>query len=109
MNTILSINGYGIVKKNNEDLINELKEELTMKPNINFSMSSNIEKTFPIYTENDKRIYIPRYYGIQKFGLPDKCILQEGEDRPNMIFNGVLREQQLEPVNNFIKALKYQE
>ncbi len=104
MNTVLSINGYGITKENNDELINELKEELTMKPNINFSMSSENDKTFTIYTESNKRLYIPRYYGIQKFGIPNKYLLSEGEDRPGMIFQGKLREQQLEPVNNFIKA-----
>lgn len=104
MNTILSINGYGISKNNNEELIKELKDELTMKPNISFSMNSESQKTFTIYYESDKRLYIPRYYGIQKFGIPHKNLLHDGEDRPNMIFEGSLREQQLEPVNNFIKA-----
>ena len=103
--SILSINGYGVVKKDNKVLISELQEELTMNPVVNFSMTSASEqKSFKIYTENDKRLYVPRYYGLQKFGLPDKCTLTEGIQCNNMIFNGTLREQQLEPVNNFIKA-----
>ncbi len=101
--SILSINGYGIPKKNNIELITKLKDELTMTPNINFALSSSTS-SFAIYTESDKRMYIPRFYGLQKFGQPYKCTLSQGEHRENMEFVGTLREQQLEPVNNFIKA-----
>ncbi len=105
IDTILSINGYGILKKNNEKLIEELKKDLTMKPNINYNINNtDEEKTFNIYTENDKRLYIPRYYGLEKFGIPNKNKLGKGEIRENLIFNGTLREQQLEPVNNFINV-----
>jgi superfamily II DNA or RNA helicase len=104
MDTILSINGYGIAKKDNDELIMQLKDELTMTPNVNFSMGSDDTKSFPIYTENDKRLYVPRYYGLQKFGLPKKCTLSEGEHRPNMNFIGKLRDEQLEPVANYINA-----
>lgn len=106
--SILCAHGYGIPKKDNNDLIVSLKKELTMTPNVNFSMGSTAEnddiKSFPVYVESDNRLYIPRYYGLQKFGVPDKCTLTDGEHRPNMTFSGNLREQQLEPVNNFIKA-----
>ena len=102
--TTLSINGYGIPKLNNDVLIDELKKELSMKPNINFSMGTEKEKIFNIYLENEKKLYIPRYYGLQKFGLPDKYLLSDGITCDNMVFKGNLREQQLEPVNNFIQA-----
>jgi superfamily II DNA or RNA helicase len=103
MNNIISIYGYGIEKKNNENLVNELKEDLTVTPK-NFNTT---EKTkFAIYSENNKRIYIPRYYGLQKFGVPKINKLNDGLDCPNLIFNGELRDQQKEPVNNFIEAAK---
>lgn len=103
--SLLSVNGYGIMKKNNEKLVTELKTELTMMPNQGFSMGdSTDEKSFVIWTEGEKRLYIPRYYALQKFGIPEKCTLNEGEYREGMEFKGTLREQQLEPVNNFIKA-----
>ena len=103
MDTILSIYGYGIVKENNENVINELKDELTVSPNLNFNLASEPKK-FCIYTENSKRLYIPRYYALQKFGVPTKNNLSTGIDCPNLVFNGKLRDQQIEPVNNFIKA-----
>lgn len=103
MNNIISVYGYGIEKKNNEELLNELKEDLTVTPK-NFNTT---EKTkFAIYSENNKRVYIPRYYGLQKFGIPKINNLSDGLDCPNLIFNGDLREQQKEPVNNFIEAAK---
>lgn len=103
MNNILSMYGYGIEKLNNENIINELKEELTVIPK-NFNTPDKIK--FAIYSENNKRVYIPRYYGLQKFGIPSINKLNEGEDCPSLIFNGELREQQKEPVNNFIEAAK---
>ncbi len=103
MNNIISIYGYGIEKLNNENIINELKEELTVIPK-NFNTPDKIK--FAIYSENNKRVYIPRYYGLQKFGIPSINKLNEGEDCPSLIFNGELREQQKEPVNNFIEAAK---
>ena len=103
MNNIISIYGYGIEKKTNENLVNELKEELTVTPK-NFNTT---EKTkFAIYSENNKRIYIPRYYGLQKFGAPKINKLNDGLDCPDLIFDGELRDQQKEPVNNFIEAAK---
>jgi len=103
LKTILSIYGYGIPKKDNEDLINELKIDLTMKPNINFALSSE-QKEFTIYNESKTRIYIPRYYGLQKFGIPDKCTEDESIICDNLVFQGKLRDQQIEPVNKFILA-----
>ena len=104
MDTILSINGYGIAKKDNTELIMQIKEELTMTPNVNFSMGGEDVKSFPVYIDAEKRLYVPRYYGLQKFGLPKKCTLSEGEHRPNMIFMGKLRDEQIEPVTNYIAA-----
>jgi len=57
VNTILTINGYGILKKNNEELIIKIKEDLTITPSNHFD-NANV-KSFPIYSESEKRIYIP--------------------------------------------------
>jgi superfamily II DNA or RNA helicase len=103
MATVLSINGYGI-PKNDENVIEKLKEELTMTPYVNFSMDNSKAKSFRIYTENDNKIYVPRYFGLQKFGIPDKCVLSKGLTCDNLNFIGSLREQQIEPVKNFIEA-----
>ena len=38
------------------------------------------ECAFPVYRENDKKIYIPRFYGIDRYGLPDRSEITRGED-----------------------------
>lgn len=105
LDTILSINGYGIIKKNNFELINNIKKELTMIPTNNFmnNSSNNNITSFPIYYETENILYIPRYYGLQKYGLPLKNTLNNGLICDNLVFNGILREQQLKPIDNFIK------
>ena len=101
MNSIISVYGYGIEKNNNDEIINDLKDELTVTPK-NFNTTEKIK--FAIYSENNKRVYVPRYYGLQKFGIPMINKLNIGKECSNLVFNGKLREQQLEPVNNFIDA-----
>jgi len=103
--TYLSHRGYGIEKQNNEELIEKLKKELTVSPKINPMMINTEESSFPVYRENDKKIYLPRCYGLSKFGIPDINQLKDGEDCPNLIFAGTLREAQQPPVETFIEAV----
>lgn len=105
LETSITYRGYGIKKtKENIELINEIKEELTVSPNYNFN--DNSIKTYNIYLESDNKIYVPRYYGLQKFGLPKINKLNYGLDCPNLIFKGKLREQQIEPIENFLNTVK---
>ena len=90
----LSRDGYVIRKKNfTTDQIKEFKDELTMEP---FSMNDFGEKnkkTFSIYLESPKKLYMPRYYGLSKLGEPDKNTLNEG-DEIDINFKGSLRQEQ---------------
>jgi len=112
MYSILSKNGYGILKSSlTEKDLEHLKKDLTMVPKVNFDAgtvknrnnNSAEDLTFQLYSENDKRIYIPRYYGLQKYGAPSLCKLTGGADI-NINFIGSLREAQQEPIRNFLKA-----
>jgi len=114
MYSILSKNGYGILKSSlTEKDLEHLKKDLTMVPRVNFDAGTAKNKnsnsaedlTFQLYSENDKRIYIPRYYGLQKYGAPSLCKLTGGADI-NINFIGSLREAQQEPISNFLKAAK---
>ena len=107
MSTVLSIHGYGISKKKYNEQIDDLKKELTMTPTANFSLGNDEMKSFTIYNETEKILYVPRYYGLQKFGIPDndKLLLDKNKCE-NLEFNGTLRQQQLAPVNNFLEAAK---
>jgi superfamily II DNA or RNA helicase len=110
MYSILSKNGYGILKSAlSEKDIEHIRKDLTMTPKVNFdaggkgNASSPEDLTFQLYSENDKRIYIPRYYGLQKYGLPTLCKLTSGADI-HINFIGSLRDAQQEPIGNFLKA-----
>jgi superfamily II DNA or RNA helicase len=110
MFSILSKNGYGILKSAlSEKDIENIRKDLTMTPKVNFdaggkgNTSSPEDLTFQLYSENDKRIYIPRYYGLQKYGLPTLCKLSSGADI-HIHFIGSLRDAQQEPIANFLKA-----
>lgn len=110
MFSILSKNGYGILKSAlSEKDIEHIRKDLTMTPKVNFdaggkgNTSSPEDLTFQLYSENDKRIYIPRYYGLQKYGLPTLCKLSSGADI-HIHFIGSLRDAQQEPIANFLKA-----
>jgi superfamily II DNA or RNA helicase len=113
MYSILSKNGYGILKSAlDEYKLESIRKDLTMVPKVNFDMgassnnnSSAEDLTFHLYSENEKRIYIPRYYGLQKYGAPTLCKLTGGKDI-TIDFIGTLRETQQEPIENFLKAAR---
>jgi len=102
MITSLSNRGYGIPKKNNEELITKLKKELTVSPNNNFD--TNDIKEYPVYLESDNKLYITKFLGLQKFGIRIVNNQSTGLECERLVFTGKLRDVQSEPVNNFIKA-----
>lgn len=97
---VLSQRGYNIRK----DLLSSLeleaiKNDLTVSPyNPNFQNT----KSFKLYMESENKIYMPKYYGLQRFGLPEKTKLDGG--RSDVQFKGVLRAEQLAPIHNFLEA-----
>ena len=68
--TYLGNKGYSIKKLNlSNNLITNIKKELTIKPfNIN---SYNDVSSYPIYLESDNKLYVPRFWGINYFGIPN--------------------------------------
>lgn len=93
----ITYRGYVIPKKylDSEELSNII-EELTIEPlkipgyaPVN---GLNNDK-FYLYKENDLKLYVPRYYGIQKLGLPSNINLNKGLTI-NCKFNGNLRDYQ---------------
>ena len=55
-----------------------LYKELVLKPETFGIGKSDDDEAFPVYRENAKKIYIPRFYGIARYGLPAKSELQMG-------------------------------
>ena len=96
MTTKLSKDGYKIIKKDYDSkVIKEIKDELTVKPFNSFNkaqMNSDVGR-FAVYLESPKKLYLPRFYALKKFGIPTMDLMEEG-DPINISFNGDLREEQ---------------
>jgi superfamily II DNA or RNA helicase len=70
----------------------QIKNDLMAKPAMQYQMGAEI-KTFPVYRESTKKLYIPRFYGIQQFGKPQHYTIKDGDDI-HLSFQGDLRDFQ---------------
>lgn len=89
-----------------------IKKELTIKP---FSMpvaggktpammfGAANQVTYPVYRESAKKLYVPQYYGKEKFGNTVEVTIPPGIDI-NLEFNGALRDYQAPVIQ---KAIVY--
>lgn len=88
-----------------DDILREIKNKLRVKPIVYTNYNS--PKSFDIFAENDKKLYVPKWFGINEYlkgELPlDKT--PEG-DEINIKFGGKLRDNQIEPVDITLKAFK---
>jgi len=102
--TSLSRQGYSIKKEYYDDKdLNIVKKELTVE--VQNHMFDHIEpKKYKLYRENKTKLYLPKYYGLQRFGIPDRNVIGQGETRSNMNFVGSLRDYQIEQVDAFLNA-----
>lgn len=101
MNTYLGGKGYTILKSelSIEQQV-KIRNDLMIKPFV-IGSPMNDAKTFPVYRESAKKMYVPHYYGIKEFGTPKHYKINEGHDI-NLTFNGQLRDYQAPVVNKFI-------
>ena len=102
--TSLSRQGYSIKKEHyDEKDLDIVRKELTVE--VQNHMFEHLEaKKYSLYQENKNKLYIPKYYGLQRFGIPERNVIGQGETRPNMNFVGSLRDYQLEQVDAFLNA-----
>ena len=64
---------------------------------------------FPVYRENTNKIYLPRFYGIERYGRPsrdDICRLGASTVVPiSCPFDKQLRDYQIEVIDTYLKAV----
>ena len=53
---------------------------------------------------NDKKLYLPKFYGLQRFGLPDIDVLGLGYECPRMVFHGELSPEQYAQVDAYLNV-----
>ena len=100
-NSYLGKKGYTIPKSiiNNEEL-EFIKNDLFMKPFTTIKIKDTNDP-FPAYRENHNKIYLPRFYGINRYGLPNISQIQSGIDI-SLEFNKTLRDYQINIVNTYL-------
>lgn len=99
--------GYTIYKSNLTPIEQQqIKNELTIKPFIQGAPPGSAA-TFPAYRESGNKLYVPHYYGIQRFGVPTEIKISEGTNI-NLSFAGQLRDYQRPVVEKYIHHVKSQ-
>ena len=104
----LSSRGYVLLKSqftNTE--IQSIKDDLTISPKENraIRIAKQVEIKIVVFKENEQKLYIPRFYGIQKYGLPMRAELSAG-DTIDVPFQNELREYQKDIVNIYLNHVK---
>jgi superfamily II DNA or RNA helicase len=94
--------GYTIPKsildKSDEE---EIRKELFVKP-ILFGPAQVDMTPFPVFRENANKYYLPRFYGIQRYGVPTKSEIQKGDDI-SIDFVKPLRDYQNDIIDVYMK------
>ena len=103
LNTYIGSKGYTIPKSEmSEEQIQYIKDALTVSPVTPGIMLAATTK-FPAYRESTKKMYVPRFFGIEHFGEPKEVKIPEGDDI-EVPFVGTLRDYQVEVVDAFRTA-----
>jgi hypothetical protein len=102
--TYLSKNGYTLRKDFLTDQqMNKIRMDLTVSPAVDTKFLNKTEKYF-IYKETNTKFYIPKFYGIDNFGKPEKILENYDGKDISLNFIGNLRGQQIEPFDKTLEA-----
>jgi len=103
-NGYLGSKGYTIWKKDlSDEEIAMIKKDLTVKPQNHGSPVQDFSVSFPVYRESLLKIYVPYYYGVEKWGPPSTIDIPPGDDI-SLLFKGTLRDYQVPVVEKFLSS-----
>ncbi|AYV79229.1 MAG: superfamily II DNA or RNA helicase [Faunusvirus sp.] len=107
MKTVLCKKGYILDKAQfDAKVIMETKAELNVRPHVvNFFNANQEAEPFPVFIENSKKISVPKYYGLSKFGQPELIVENEGVT-VDVPFKGELRDYQIPIVAKIVAVLR---
>lgn len=94
---MLTLNGYQLLKDSRELA---LKKTLTIRP---FSFVNPMaQPKYPVYYEDSKHLYVPKHFGLERFGVPKTTRDVACSPDTHWVFTGSLRPAQLPVVNSFL-------
>jgi len=94
---MLTLNGYQLLKDSRELA---LKKTLTIRP---FSFVNPMaQPKYPVYHEDSKHLYVPKHFGLERFGIPKTSREVSCTPETHWVFTGSLRPAQLPVVNSFL-------
>lgn len=99
--------GYTISKSLlTKEELDFLHKDLYVKPQImGTTYGAPDASAFAVYRENANKIYLPRFYGISRYGIPVRTDLEPG-DNIEVEFAKTLRDYQTNIVNIYIDYVK---
>lgn len=100
---MLTSNGYAVLKSNID--VDKTISALTVKPHCDFMSNNNNDDNFCVCLESKKYLYVPKYYGLQTFGIPSINKIKVPESI-SLTFNGKLLDTQHEPVSEYLKCAR---
>lgn len=104
--TYLGQKGYSIYKdKLSVKEQQWIRDELMVAPFIPKSLGYGVNQKFPIYRESKNKLYVPRYFGEETYGVPDDMRLEEPK-KVDMKFTGSLRDYQTDIVGKYMESTK---
>jgi len=96
-------NGYTINKSSlDKKTLKSLRKDLTVKPKVHPDFELD-DSSFEVFIEDDLNIYIPRYYGVEKFG--DARLELEPCTPTDIQFNGIIRSYQVDIIEKCTDTL----
>ena len=118
----LTRRGYSVLKAalpGGEAAVEVLRQELTVTPRtmMNGPGSSQAssasaseqqqQASFPVYLESGSKLYVPRFFGLQRFGPPGRDALPPGELLPPAVrFEGSVRPEQRPAIDAYLAAAR---
>jgi superfamily II DNA or RNA helicase len=79
-----------------------LRKDLFVRPMLFGSTYGADMNPFPVFRENENKIYLPRFYGIQRYGPPNRSEIDPG-DIIDLEFSKPLRDYQEKIIDVYMK------
>ena len=95
--------GIKLLKEYTNAEIKAIKDELSVKP---FVYNQKNDSKFQVYLESPKKLYLPRFFGLERFGQPVNDTMNERRKIAEIDFNGKLRTNKFQFEETYLDSAK---